>query len=66
VSFGDIAPISYFQFDRPIVVYCAGGLRSALGASALKTLGFSNVGHIEGGFGVWQAAGLPVEAVEAR
>lgn len=53
----------YFQFDTRIVVYCAGGLRSALAADTLKTLGFTDVGHIEGGFGAWKRAGLPVEDV---
>ena len=43
-----------------------GGLRSALAADTLKTLGFTDVGHIEGGFGAWKAAGLPVEDVEQR
>lgn len=57
---------SYFEFDRRIVVYCAGGLRSALAADTLATLGFTDVGHIEGGFGAWKAAGLPVEDVEPR
>ena len=56
----------YFEFDTRIVVYCAGGLRSALAADTLKTLGFTDVGHIEGGFGAWKAAGLPVEDVAAR
>lgn len=56
----------YFEFDRRTIVYCAHGLRSALAADTLKTLGFTNVGHIDGGFGAWQAAGLPVEAVEQR
>jgi rhodanese-related sulfurtransferase len=56
----------YFEFDTPIVVYCAGGLRSALAADTLKTLGFSDVGHIEGGFGAWRSAGLPVEDVPAK
>lgn len=56
----------YFEFDRRIVVYCAGGLRSALAADTLATLGFTDVGHIEGGFGAWKAAGLPVEDVEPR
>ena len=56
----------FFEFDRRIVVYCAGGLRSALAADTLKTLGFTDVGHIEGGFGAWQGAGLPVEPVEQR
>jgi len=54
------------DFDRKIVVYCAGGLRSALAADTLKTLGFTDVGHIEGGFGAWKAAGLPIEDVEQK
>ena len=56
----------FFQFDSHIVVYCAGGLRSALAADTLKTLGFTDVGHVEGGFGAWKAAGLPTEPVEQR
>ena len=56
----------YFDFDRKIVVYCAGGLRSALAADTLKTLGFTDVGHVEGGYGAWKAAGLPTEPVEQR
>ena len=57
---------SFFQFDTPIVVYCAGGLRSALAADTLKTLGFTDVGHIEGGFGAWKSAGLPIEDVAPK
>jgi rhodanese-related sulfurtransferase len=56
----------YFEFDRRIVVYCAGGLRSALAADTLKTLGFTDVGHLEGGFGAWKQAGLPIDEVEKR
>ena len=56
----------YFDFDRKIVVYCAGGLRSALAADTLKTLGFTDVGHVEGGYGAWKSAGLPTEPVEQR
>ena len=56
----------FFQFDTRIVVYCAGGMRSALAADTLKTLGFTDVGHIEGGFGAWQAAGLPVDPVPVK
>ena len=57
---------SYFEFDRRIIVYCAGGLRSALAADALKTLGFTDVGHIEGGFGAWKEAGKPVDEVHPK
>ncbi len=56
----------YFEFDTRIVVYCAGGLRSALAADTLKTLGFTDVGHIEGGFGAWKEAGKPVEEVQPK
>ena len=33
-----------------MVLFCAGGLRSALAAKALKEMGFENVSHIDGGF----------------
>ena len=45
--------------ERPIVLYCAGGTRSALAAQALQTLGYSNVSSLAGGFGAWKNAGLP-------
>ena len=56
----------FFQFDTRIVLYCAGGLRSALAADTLTTLGFTDVGHIEGGFGAWKEAGLPVDEVHPK
>ena len=55
-----------FGEDKKFVFFCAGGLRSALAADTLKTLGFTDVGHVEGGFGAWKAAGLPTEPVEQR
>ena len=36
---------------KEMVLFCAGGLRSALAAKTLKDMGFKNVSHIEGGFG---------------
>jgi hydroxyacylglutathione hydrolase len=36
--------------DRPIVVYCQTGGRSAVVASALRAAGFDNVGELEGSF----------------
>jgi rhodanese-related sulfurtransferase len=56
----------FFQFDARIVLYCAGGLRSALAADTLMTLGFTDVAHIEGGFGAWKEAGLPVDEVHPK
>lgn len=51
--------------EKRIVVYCAGGGRSALAADILRTMGFPDVAHLELGFNGWSAAGLPVERAEA-
>jgi sulfur-carrier protein adenylyltransferase/sulfurtransferase len=45
--------------DQPIVVFCAGGARSAFGAKSLQDLGYRNVVSLAGGFGAWKGAGLP-------
>ena len=37
--------------EKEMVLFCAGGLRSALAAKTLKDMGFKNVSHIDGGFG---------------
>ena len=39
------------DMNKEIVLFCAGGLRSALAAKTLKDMGFEKVSHIEGGFG---------------
>ena len=39
-----------FDLDKEIVLFCAGGLRSALAAKTLKDMGFKKVSHIDGGF----------------
>ena len=36
---------------KEIVLFCAGGLRSALAAKSLKDMGFEKISHIDGGFG---------------
>ena len=33
-----------------MVLFCAGGVRSALAAKSLKEMGYDKVSHIEGGF----------------
>jgi len=38
------------DMEKEIVLFCAGGLRSALAAKSLKEMGFENVSHIDGGF----------------
>ena len=39
-----------------MVLFCAGGLRSALAAKTLKDMGFEKVSHIDGGFGALNKA----------
>ena len=39
------------NLDKEMVLFCAGGLRSALAAKTLKDMGFKKVSHIDGGFG---------------
>ena len=38
------------NMDKEMVLFCAGGLRSALAAKTLKEMGFKKVSHIDGGF----------------
>ncbi len=44
-----------------IVLYCAGGSRSALAADALQKMGYTNVFSLAGGMGAYSKAGMPVE-----
>ena len=37
--------------NKEMVLFCAGGLRSALAAKTLQDMGFKKVSHIDGGFG---------------
>ena len=36
---------------KEMVLFCAGGLRSALATKSLKDMGFEKISHIDGGFG---------------
>jgi hydroxyacylglutathione hydrolase len=46
--------------DRPVVVHCKGGGRSAIAASLLEAHGFDDVTNLAGGFDQWAAEGNPV------
>ena len=39
------------DLNKEMVLFCAGGLRSALAAKSLKEMGFEKISHIDGGFG---------------
>jgi molybdopterin/thiamine biosynthesis adenylyltransferase/rhodanese-related sulfurtransferase len=44
--------------DAPIVLYCAGGVRSLFAAQALQQLGYTDVASMSGGFQQWKTQGL--------
>jgi rhodanese-related sulfurtransferase len=50
-----------FDKNKRIILHCASGGRSALAASTLKQMGYTNVAHLDGGFKAWKEAGLPVK-----
>ena len=43
--------------NSPVIVYCAGGVRSAFAAKTLQDLGYANVLSMAGGFGKWKDEG---------
>lgn len=47
--------------DGRLVLHCAGGSRSMIGASLLAAKGFTNISNLAGGFDAWRAAGRPVD-----
>lgn len=47
--------------DAPIILYCAGGVRSALAAQSLALMGYTNVKSMAGGFTRWARTGFPVK-----
>jgi len=54
----------FFASGKTFVFFCAGGLRSALATKTAQDMGLDPVKHIEGGFGAWKKAGLPIEEPE--
>jgi len=50
--------------DRPLLVYCAGGYRSSIGASLLQQKGFTHVSEIAGGVAAWEAAQLSLDRAQ--
>lgn len=50
--------------DRPVVVHCEGGYRSAIGTSLLAEAGRTNVSDLVGGIKAWIASQLPTESNE--
>lgn len=47
--------------DRPVILQCRSGNRSAGATRTLLELGFANVRNLKGGISDWAADGLPLE-----
>jgi len=62
IPLGEVAArLQEIPQDKPVVVICASGNRSAMAATKLAKAGFSNVYNFSGGMGSWQGAGLPTQ-----
>ena len=48
------------DMNKEMIVFCAGGLRSALAAKSLKEMGYEKVSHIDGGFGLMKQKGFKI------
>lgn len=53
--------VSKLDQTKPICVYCASGGRSRGAMEKMKSLGFSEVYNLMGGFRAWQASGFSIE-----
>src|SRR4029453_16757422 len=47
--------------DRPVLLYCSAGNRSAFAAKTLEELGYEDVTSLAGGFTDWKRNGFPVD-----
>ena len=50
------------DLNKETVLFCAAGGRSALAAKTLKEMGFTNVSHVEGGFGLMVQKGFKTKS----
>ena len=49
------------DLKKEMVLFCAGGMRSALAAKSLKDMGFEKVSHIDGGFNLMKTNGFKIK-----
>ena len=49
------------DMNKEMVLFCAGGLRSALATKSLNDMGFEKISHIDGGFSQMKNSGFKVE-----
>lgn len=52
--------IGQLDKNKPVLVYCAAGSRSASAATTMSKMGFTRVYDLAGGMGAWRSAAKPV------
>lgn len=57
---------NYFDESKRIVLFCAGGGRSAFAARSLLDMGYGDVAHLDEGFTGWAKSGQKVEDVSKK
>ena len=50
-----------FQPGARTILYCASGGRSALACDTLRSLGYEDLAHLDGGLKAWKQAGKPTQ-----
>ncbi|MBC8295626.1 MAG: rhodanese-like domain-containing protein [Pelagibacterales bacterium] len=48
------------DMDKEMVLFCAGGLRSALAVKSLQEMGYKKASHIDGGFASMKVNGFKI------
>jgi rhodanese-related sulfurtransferase len=51
--------------ERPVILYCRSGNRSALAAQVMEKMGYGDVTSLQGGLVRWKTEGRPVAAPQA-
>ncbi len=52
---------SEFDPERPVILFCANGGRSALAAAVLQALGYTRAAYLDGGLRAWRDDGQAIE-----
>ncbi|MCK9404344.1 MAG: thioredoxin domain-containing protein [Chitinophagaceae bacterium] len=58
--------VKYLDKSKPLLVYCASGIRSAAAAKWLLNNGFTNVQNLKGGLTSWKLEGRPMEGADDK
>lgn len=58
--------IRFLDKNKPLLVYCASGVRSGAAAKWLLSNGFKDVQNLKGGLTAWKMEGKPVEVAESK